>query len=63
MKGKTRAEWLQGIVRQYREEGGDWPANTRTIARWAIEKRLWAPHPAQVKGARLGGRAPARDRR
>ena len=50
MSGPTLTEQLQRIVRLYREVSMPWPATTRQIAAWAIERRLWAPHPDTMIG-------------
>lgn len=43
MPGPSLTEQLQKIVREYIEGGGEWPATTRQIAVWAIERKRWAP--------------------
>lgn len=45
---KSRADFLQEIVRNYRAVGCSWPASSRDIARWAIENKHWAPKPEAV---------------
>jgi hypothetical protein len=45
---KSRADFLQDIVRQYQNEGHSLPANPKDIARWAIEKGLWRQRPEAV---------------
>lgn len=47
---KTKQEHLQRIVSEYRVAGGEWPAESRNIADWAIQTGRWRPHPqAAVK--------------
>lgn len=41
-------EQNQSIVDQYRQSGQAWPASATTIARWAIDKRLWEIHPGAI---------------
>ncbi len=41
MAGKS--EFLQEIWKRYDEEHGHLPANTRDVARWAVDKGLWSP--------------------
>ncbi|MFZ3322353.1 MAG: hypothetical protein WA190_08285 [Usitatibacter sp.] len=45
---KSRTDFLQDIVRQYLDAGHSTPANPKDIARWAIEKGLWAQRPEAV---------------
>lgn len=45
---KSRADFLQDIVRQYLAAGHSVPANPKDIARWAIQKRLWEQRPEAV---------------
>jgi hypothetical protein len=45
---KSQTDFLQEIVRQYLDAGHPTPANPKDIARWAIEKRLWAQRPEAV---------------
>jgi hypothetical protein len=40
---KTKTEFLQEIVEQYREAGEPWPTTSKHIAMWAIRARLWEP--------------------
>ena len=40
---KTKTEFLQQLVEQYRAAGEEWPATTKQIAMWAIRSRLWQP--------------------
>ena len=47
---KSHNEMLQDIVRQYKDDGGDWPATSREIAQWAISNHMWAPQPAAIVG-------------
>lgn len=44
----TYNEQLQKIVQQYREDGQRWPASTKDIAGWAINKGLWKPQPSSI---------------
>ena len=41
-------EQLQSVVRQYMQNGMDWPATTRQIAAWAINQNLWKPQPSDL---------------
>lgn len=36
-------EKLQTLVGQYRKTGNKWPATTKEIAAWLIERQLWEP--------------------
>lgn len=45
---KSRAEFLQEIVKKYRSVGNPWPASPREMARWAIETKQWAPKPEAI---------------
>lgn len=45
---KSRADFLQEIVKRYQDEGNEWPTSPRLIARWAIDKRHWAPQPETI---------------
>ena len=38
---KTKAQERQEIVAKYREAGGVWPTDSKTIASWAVRKKLW----------------------
>src|SRR5947208_16797421 len=40
---KTKTEFLQHLVEQYRTSVEEWPATTKHIAMWAIRSRLWRP--------------------
>lgn len=40
---KTKTEFLQEIVEQYRAAGESWPTTSKQIAVWAIRSRLWEP--------------------
>jgi hypothetical protein len=40
---KTKTEFLQGIVEDYRASGEPWPATSKAIAVWAIRARRWEP--------------------
>lgn len=44
----TYSRELQNIVLQYRAAGHPWPASTRHIAAWAIQKQLWAMRPSDM---------------
>jgi len=46
--GKTLTEQYQEISNKYMRSGKPWPATTEQIARWAIEKKLWAPQPQSL---------------
>lgn len=41
MRVKTYNEQLQKIVEDYRNSGNPWPAERRSIAKWAINKKKW----------------------
>lgn len=45
---KSKTDFLQEIVRQYIDAGHPTPANPKDIARWAIDKGLWAQRPEAV---------------
>src|SRR5688572_2928995 len=45
---KSRAEFLQDVVRKYQEAGNSLPASPKDIARWAIENNFWAPRPEAI---------------
>lgn len=45
---RSRADFLQEIVKKYRDEGNEWPASPRDIAQWAIDHRHWAPRPEAI---------------
>ena len=46
---KTKTEFLQKIVKHYREAGNEWPATARQIGGWAIHQGYWkAPIKNQV---------------
>jgi len=38
---KTKAQYRQEIVSQYRANGESWPTDAKTIAAWAIRMKLW----------------------
>ena len=40
---KTKTEFLQDIVEEYRSAGEPWPTTTKHIASWAIRSKLWEP--------------------
>jgi hypothetical protein len=39
---------MREIADKYIQLGQPWPATTRQIARWAIEKGLWQPQPSAI---------------
>jgi hypothetical protein len=39
----TKAEWLQGIVKDYIAAGEPWPAPRRRIGEWALQHARWNP--------------------
>ena len=45
---KSRADFLQEIVRQFQDAGNTLPANPKDIARWAINNGLWQQRPDAV---------------
>lgn len=45
---KTKTEFLQEIVKVYRDHGQPWPSTARTIAGWAIREGLWKPPPKNL---------------
>lgn len=45
---KSRAEFLQEIVKMYRAAGQPWPASPRDMAHWAINNGHWAPRPEAI---------------
>jgi len=45
---KSRADFLQDIVRKYQEANHALPASPKEIARWAIETKHWAPMPEAI---------------
>ena len=46
----TYSEALQDMVEKYRKAGQRWPATSRDIARWAFQKKLWAPQEKNIVG-------------
>ena len=44
----TYREQLQRIVHEYRKADQPWPAQAKQIAAWAIEEKLWEPHPGRI---------------
>lgn len=38
----TKSEMLQRIVNEYIKSGEPWPADRKTIARWAVKKKKWS---------------------
>jgi hypothetical protein len=40
---KTKTEFLQSIVEDYRASGADWPTTSKNIAAWAIRESHWKP--------------------
>lgn len=61
MAGYT--ELLLDIVEKYRRADNPWPATKRQIARWALDHKLWEPHPSTMldQFARELGRAMRED--
>jgi hypothetical protein len=47
---KTKTEFLQDTVAQYRAHGLPWPTTARHIAAWAIQEALWKPHAKNLIG-------------
>lgn len=45
---RSRADFLQEIVRRYQAAGHKLPASPRDIARWAIENNHWKPRPEAI---------------
>lgn len=45
---KTKTEWMQEIVNEYKDSGQPWPAEKRMIAEWAIAKGKWYPRKKSV---------------
>lgn len=43
MRGLTYTEQLHRIVGEYMDSGEPWPATSRQIAAWGLERELWAP--------------------
>jgi hypothetical protein len=43
-------EQLRRIVKRYADAGEIWPATTREIASWAINKGLWGPQRSAIVG-------------
>jgi hypothetical protein len=41
-----RAKANQSIIKRYQLAGRPWPASAKTIAQWAMDNRMWEPHPA-----------------
>jgi hypothetical protein len=41
-------EKLQGLFRQYEEEGNPTPVAMRDVAAWAVNRKLWEPRPIDV---------------
>lgn len=44
----SKIEQNQNIISRYRKSGQAWPATSTTIARWAIDMRLWEIHPSKI---------------
>lgn len=40
---RTKTELLQQIVQEYRDSGESWPADSKTLAAWAIRQKKWQP--------------------
>ena len=47
---KTKAEYLQDIVADYRRAGEAWPTTAKHIAAWAIQEGRWKPHAKNLIG-------------
>ena len=45
---KSKTDFLHEIVAKYQQSGHALPASPKEIARWAIEKRHWAPQPEAI---------------
>lgn len=56
---RTKQKQLERIVKEYQLAGNEWPAKSRTIAKWAIKTGRWKAHPmaAERRCAREIGRA------
>jgi hypothetical protein len=46
--GKTYGDQMRGIADKYMEAVGQRAASTHDMARWAIDKGLWQPHPSAI---------------
>ncbi len=44
----TYNDQMLGIVEQYRAAGESWPASTRQIAAWGVERKILVPHPSSI---------------
>lgn len=44
----TYNEQMQRLVREYRSQGGIWPATSHEMAAWAITHDLWKPQRSEV---------------
>ena len=42
------SEQMQGIVYEYIEAGGSWPATAKDMAVWAINNKKWAASPSAL---------------
>jgi hypothetical protein len=47
-KMATYAKQLQKIVTAYVEANQPWPASTREIATWAVQRKLWQPQSSAI---------------
>jgi hypothetical protein len=45
---KTKTEFLQKIVEEYRAADEQWPTTAKNIAAWAIRERHWKPQPKSL---------------
>ena len=50
MRGLSYHDRLRRLVNEYTADGGNWPAQTLDIARWAKDKGLWKPQPNAEMG-------------
>jgi hypothetical protein len=41
-------EYMQALIRHYRDAGQSWPATLREIAAWVIQNNLWSPERSVV---------------
>ena len=44
----TYNEQMQKYVTEYRADGGEWPATSREMAAWIINKGLWKPQSSEL---------------
>lgn len=45
---KTYGDRMREIANQYMSSGEEWPATSRQVAAWAIDKGLWQPQPSAI---------------